>query len=81
MLRVRVFLVVVASLAFITPSLAQSLENQGYRYNKAQDVWEPLPAYLQPRAEGDAEFRRFLIGQGYYFNRFENVWMPRVHYL
>jgi hypothetical protein len=80
-LRVRVLLVLVASLAVASPGHAQSLESQGYRFNKAHDAWEPVPAYLQPLSEGDAEFIKVLAGQGYYFNRFENVWRPRAHYL
>jgi len=61
-LRVGVLLIVVASLAGTAPSFAQSLESQGYRFDKAEDVWKPIPAYLQPRAEGDAEFIRLLTG-------------------
>jgi hypothetical protein len=80
-LRVGVLLVVVVSLAGTNSSLAQSLESLGYRYNRAQDVWEPVPAYLQPLAEGDAEFVRVLTNQGYYFNRRENTWMPGADYL
>jgi hypothetical protein len=79
-LRVGVLLVLVASLAGTTSSFAQSLESQGYRFNKTGDVWEPIPAYLQPAAEGDAEFIRVLTSQGYYFNRLENTWMPRADY-
>ena len=81
MLRVGVLLVVIVSLTGAKPSLAQSLESQGYRYNKVQDVWEPVPAYLQPLAEGDAEFIKVLTSQGYYFNRAENTWMPSADYL
>ena len=81
MSRVGILLVVVASLACTTPGLAQSLESQGYRFNKATDTWEPVPAYLQPLAEGDADFVRVLTSQGYYFNRRENVWRPRAIYL
>jgi hypothetical protein len=80
-LRVGVLSVVVVSLAGTNLSLAQSMESQGYRYNRAQDVWAPVPAYLQPLAKGDAEFIRLLTGQGYYFNRLENTWMPRANYL
>ena len=80
MLRVGVLLIVVASLAGTAPSFAQSLESQGYRFDKAEDVWKPIPAYLQPRAEGDAEFIRLLTGQGYYFNKRENTWMPGANY-
>ena len=81
MLRAGALLVAVASLAGTTPSLAQNLESLGYSYNKAEDVWEPVPAYLQRLAQGDSEFIRVLTSQGYYFNRFENTWMPRADYL
>jgi hypothetical protein len=79
-LRVGVFLIVVVSLAGTNSSLAQSLESQGYHYNRAQDVWEPVPAYLQPLAQGDADFIKVLTNQGYYFNRYENTWMPAADY-
>ena len=80
MLRVGVILVVIAGVAGTTPSLAQSLESQGYRFNKAENAWKPIPAYQQPLAEGSAEFIRVLTGQGYYFHRRENTWMPRADY-
>jgi hypothetical protein len=79
--RVAVLLVALASLAGITPSLAQSLESQGYRFSKYENAWVPVPAYLQPRAEGDSEFIRILTAQNYYLNRYENTWKPVPIYL
>jgi hypothetical protein len=80
-LRVGVLFFVAASLGGVTPSLAQSLESQGYRLNRAENVWVPVPAYLQARAEGDADFVKFLNVQGYYFSRAENTWKPLPTYL
>jgi hypothetical protein len=80
-LRFGVLFVVAASLGGVTPSLAQSLESQGYRFNRAENVWVPIPAYMQARAEGDADFVKFLNIQGYYFNTAENTWKPLPDYL
>jgi hypothetical protein len=79
--RVGIILVALAFLAGITPGLAQSLESQGYRYSKRQDAWAPIPAYLQPLAEGDSEFIKVLSMQNYYFSRAENTWKPQRSYL
>ena len=68
MFRVAVLLVVLGSLAGTTPGRAQSLESQGYRFSKYENAWVPVPAYLQPRAEGDSEFIRVLTAQNYCFN-------------
>ena len=81
MFRVGVLLIALASSVGITPSLAQNLENQGYRFSRLQNAWVPVPAYLQPRAEGDSEFVKLLTLQNYYFNRSENTWKPRPFYL
>ncbi len=81
MFRVGVLLVTLAFLAGTTPSLAQSLESQGYRYSRRQGAWVPVPAYLQPLAEGDSEFIKLLSMQNYYFNRLENTWKPLPAYL
>jgi hypothetical protein len=79
--RACVLLVALTCLTGTTPSLAQDLESQGYRFSKRLDAWVPVPAYLQPLAEGDAEFIRLLTIQNYYFNRAENTWMPLSSYL
>jgi hypothetical protein len=79
--RLGVILVALALLAGTTPSLAQSLESQGYRYSKRQDAWVPIPAYLQPLAEGDSEFIKLLTMQNYHFIRAENTWKPLASYL
>ena len=76
MFRLGVLLIVLASLAGTSPSLAQSLESQGYRFSRYENAWVPVPAYLLPRAEGDSEFIRVLTAQNYYFNRYENTWKP-----
>ena len=81
MLRVGLFLVVIASVASTSPSLGQSLENQGYRFSRPEDAWVPVPAYRQPRSEGDAEFIKLISLQNYYFSRAENTWKPRPTYL
>lgn len=73
MFRVGVLLAALACLASTTPTLAQSLESQGYRFSKFENAWVPVPAYLQPRAEGDSEFIRVLTQQNYYFNGAENT--------
>jgi hypothetical protein len=79
--RVGIILAALAFLAGITPGLAQSLESQGYSYSKRQDAWAPIPAYLQPLAEGDSEFIKILSMQNYYFSRAENTWKPQRNYL
>jgi hypothetical protein len=79
--RVGALLGAFAFVAGVTPSFAQSLESQGYRYSKRQDSWVSVPAYLQPLAEGDSEFIKFLTLQDYYFNRAENTWEPLGGYL
>jgi predicted metal-dependent HD superfamily phosphohydrolase len=79
--RVGVLLVALACLAGTTPSLAQSLESQGYRFSRREHAWVPVPAYRQPRAEGDSEFIKVLTLQNYYFNRAENTWKPQTRYL
>ena len=81
MFRVGVILVAFACLACTSPSFAQSLESQGYRYSKRQDAWVPIPAYLQPLAEGDSEFVKLLTMQNYHFVRAENTWKPLASYL
>lgn len=81
MFRVGVLLVALACSAGTTPSLAQSLESQGYRFSRRENAWVPIPAYLQPRAEGDSEFIKVLTLQNYYFNRAENTWKPLPTYL
>jgi hypothetical protein len=74
-------LVALACLASTTPSFAQSLESQGYRFSRLENAWVPVPAYLQPRAERDSEFIKMLTLQNYYFNRAENTWKPLASYL
>jgi hypothetical protein len=79
--RVGVLLAALACLASTTPTLAQSLENQGYRFSRFENAWVPVPAHLQPRAEGDSEFIRVLTQQNYYFDRAGNTWKPLASYL
>ena len=69
-------LVAVVSFGGITPSPAQSLESQEYHFSRAEDAWEPLPAYLLPRVQYDGDFVRFLTLQEYYFNNADYVWEP-----
>jgi hypothetical protein len=79
--RVGVTLVAFTCLASTTPSLAQGLEIQGYRFSRLENAWVPLTAYLQPQAEGNAEFIKMLTLQNYYFNKAENTWNPLASYL
>ena len=81
MFRLGVLLIALACFAGTTPSLAQNLESQGYRFSRLENAWVPMPAYLQRRAEGDSEFIKFLNLQNYYFNRAENAWKPLPTYL
>ena len=81
MFRVGALLVALACLADTTPSPAQSLESQGYRFSRRENAWVPVPAYLQPLAEGDSEFIKVLSMQNYYFSRAENTWKPLASYL